>query len=66
MSVTITMVAVRKPAPTQMVHSSAAVELALDWTVTEGLAMVSVYCVTVLPFSTYIGMSYLHVEDGVV
>ena len=35
MSVAITMVAVHKPAPTQMVHSSAAVDLVLDWTVME-------------------------------
>ena len=66
MSATITMVAVHKPAPTQMVHFSAAVTLGLDWIVTEELATASVYCVTVLSFSTYIGMSYLHVEDGVV
>ena len=42
MSATATMVAVHKPAPTQMVHSSAAVDLGLDWTVTEELATVSV------------------------
>ena len=41
MSATTTMVAVHKPAPTQMVHSSAAVDLGLDWTVTEELAVVS-------------------------
>ena len=48
MSATPTMVAVHKPVPTQMVHSSAAVDLGLDWTAMEGLAMVSVYHTTVL------------------
>ena len=43
MSATATMVAVHKPAPTQMVHSSAAVDLGLDWTVMEELAVVSVF-----------------------
>ena len=42
MSATITMVAVHKPVPTQMVHFSAAVDLGLDWTVTEVPAMVSI------------------------
>ena len=36
------MVAVHKPAPTQLDRSSAAVDLGLDWTVTEELAVVSV------------------------
>ena len=48
MSATITMVAVHKPVPTQMAHFSAAVTLGLDWTVTEELAMVSIYHGTVL------------------
>ena len=43
MSATTTMVAVHKPAPTQMVHSSAAVDLGLDWTVMEEFATVSVF-----------------------
>ena len=43
MSATATMVAVHKPAPTQMVHSSAAVDLGLDWTVMEWLAVVSTH-----------------------
>ena len=43
MSATTTMVAVHKPAPTQMVHSSAAVDLGLDWTAMEELAVVSVF-----------------------
>ena len=43
MSATTTMVAVHKPAPTQMVHSSAAVDLGLDWTVMEELAVVSAH-----------------------
>ena len=48
MSATTTMVAVHKPAPTQLVHFSAAVTLGLDWTVTEELAVVSAYHGTVL------------------
>ena len=48
MSATTTMVAVHKPAPTQMVHFGAAVDLGLDWTVMEELAVVSVYHTTVL------------------
>ena len=53
MSATITMVAVHKPAPTQMVHSSAAVDLGLDWTVMEELAVVSADMdVGVLPLSS--------------
>ena len=42
MSAIATMVAVHKPVPTQMVHSGAAVDLGLDWTVMEELAVVSV------------------------
>ena len=42
MSATTTMVAVHKPALTQLDHSGAAVDLGLDWTVTEELAVVSV------------------------
>ena len=57
MSVTATMVAVSKPAPTQMVHSSAAVDLDLDWTVTARLAVVRY---TTVPL-TYIN---IHVFDN--
>ena len=55
MSATTTMVAVHKPAPTQMVHSSAAVDLGLDWTAMEELATVRY---TAVPL-TYINIQTL-------
>ena len=45
------MVAVHKPAPTQLDRSSVAVDLGLDWMVTEELAVVSAHmAVGVLPY----------------